>query len=446
MLATGGMAQAASLAPRGCPISHCTSGATGVIGQALAESVPFVSSNRGIGSLHAEGCSGNGSRLLCLFVRDKSPAARKGTLKALDATTLRPLWGSAAAANSYDLDPTTAAIGQVPVVFSDSTLTAGDAFVQVHYSAAGAMLGKLSLSGAGTNFGLRLLSGKLGVVSQGNGVLTLVNLVSWQNIGSLVLQDPQTQTPVNLVGPAAASPNALYVVGYSSAIGHGILFSIVVDPDTQQLKVRSTFSYTGQSGAAPVVVDPASSGMSDYLVLLHVPGLIEDATPQNRLLGLLESPSGLVQGWAIGLAAPLAVSPTVDSASQSLFYESGSYVRQCSLISGAPLQTFNLKEIGGFPASFRLNGHLVASNAGGAFTLLLGGGVTLPKSASGEFVMAFQPLAAPDSLLWKQKIADEIAGYTGAWNFSAASQPGAMCPIAISVNGLQSVITRLCDH
>jgi hypothetical protein len=441
-----GSVQAQSLAPRGCPISHCTPAATGVISQALTDNVLVTNANSALGSLHAEGCSGNGARLMCLFLKDKAPASRKGTLKALDATTLKALWGSAAAANSYDLDANTAAMGQVPVIFSNGLATAGDASVQVLYNSAGTAIRQLQLSGGGTNFGLTPLTSPYGVVSQGNGVLTLVDTSSWQNVGSLVLRNPLTQDPVNLVGPSAGFADTLYAVGYNDADGTGVLFSVTIDSDTPHMKVRSMFNFTGQSGATPVAVSPGVSGLTGTLVLLHVPGLPGDGTPQNRLLGLVDSAAGLSQRWEMALPAPLAVSPTVDAGSQSLFYESGPYIRQVSLNSGVLLQIFDLAQIGGFPASFRLNGHLVSSSADGVFTLLLGGGATVPKRAAGQFVMAFQPMVAPTTLLWKQKIADQLATYNGAWNFSAASQAGALCPIAIAITEFQSTITRLCDH
>jgi hypothetical protein len=307
-------------------------------------------------------------------------------------------------------------------------------------------LAQLPLSGQGTNFGLLPVSQDHAIVAQGNGVLTLVDLAAWQNIGSLTLFDPGTQNPINLVGPTSASAGTVYVVAYEDAHDRGTLFAIVLDADTQQLDVRSTFSFKGRSGAKPVVVTADVSGLSFDVVLLHVPGLSGDVTPQNRLLGLADSAGHLSVQWSIPLSAPLAVSPTVDAGSRTLFYESGAYIRQNSIASGAPLQTFNLRTIGGFPASFRLNGHVGGSSAAGLFTLLLSGGVTSPGSAAGQYLMSFQPLIAPTTLLWSWKIAAQPASYSGAFNFAPAMQGGTMCPVAISITSLNSTLTRLCDH
>jgi len=445
-LAMSGAASASTLAPQGCPISHCTPASTGLIGQPLLDAVTVVNSNSGMGLLHAEGCSGDGARLYCLFMRDKAIGVRKGTLKAIDTTTLKPQWGSAAAAGA-DLDPNSAAVGQVPVIFDDGSIAAGDGSVENLYSASGALLAQLSLGGQGTNFGLEPLSPDYGVVSQGNGVLTLVSLASWQNRGSLTLTDPVTQSPVNLVAPASASAGVLYALTYDNTHDSGTLYSVVIDPDTQQLSVRSTLSFTGRSTAKPVVVSPDISGLSTDLVLVQAPGLIGDVTPQNRILGVADSGVQLSTLWSIALAAPVTVAPTVDAGSRSLFYQSGYYIRQNSLTSGAALQAFNLRTIGGFPSAFRLNGHIGGSNAMGAFTLLLSGGVTAPSSAAGEYVMLFRPLITPTALTWSMKIADQQASYTGAFDFAPATQTGVMCPIAIAVNGLTSAtLTRLCDH
>ena len=60
------------------------------------------------------------------------------------------------------------------------------------YNSSGAVIGKLSLRGNDLNFGLTPISDTYGVVSQANGVLTLVNMSTWKNAGTLVLLDPVT--------------------------------------------------------------------------------------------------------------------------------------------------------------------------------------------------------------------------------------------------------------
>jgi len=439
--------RAASLTPTGCAINHCTPEATSVITQPLIQTVITSNSNSVLGTMQYEGCSGNGTRLMCLYAYDAAPASKKGTLKVLDATTLKAIWGSAAAPNSYNLDPTTATYGQVPVSFADGSIAAGDAHYHVLYNSSGAVIGQLPLDGIGNNLGLTPLSSAYGVVSQGDGVLTLVNLATWQNVGTLVLVDPLTQAAIRLVGPSSGTSDVLYVEGYNSLDGGGVLFSVALDENAQQLTVRSTFSFTGQSGATPVVVTPSVSGLPNNLVLLHVPGLIGDPQPQNRLLGLSDSSvTGLAQSWAIPLSAPLAVAPTIDDVSMSLFYRTGSNIYQADILSGTPIQTFSPQAIGGFPASFKLIGHLGASQVGSVFTLLLSGTYATSKTAGEQLVIEFQPIASPTTFVWTDKISNVSGGYTGGWNFAPSTQSGVMCPIAISMFGSKTAIVRLCDH
>jgi hypothetical protein len=438
-------ARSQTLAPSGCPINHCTPEYTGLIHQSLISTVITTIDNDSLGSLQAEGCSGNGARLACLYIRDAAPANRRGTLKMLNANTLRPIWGSAAA-DSFDLDPHTAASGQVPVFFSNGTIAAGDAANVVLYSASGAVLGRVPVAGAGNNLGLTPISSSQGIVSQSDGVLTLVNLSTWAEASSLRLTDPATQAPVNLIGPSTGTANVLYAIAYDSSTGIGVLYSVIVD-DAGQLAIRSTFSFLGRSGASPVVITPSISGLPANLILLYVPGLIGDDQPQDRLLALTDSgASGFEQTWAIPLATPVAVSPTVDPGSLSVFYETGATIHQNALLTGAPIQSFNIKTIGGYADSFRLVGHLGASQVGSTFTLLLTGTYATSKKGGVQCAIEFQPIASPSSLVWAEQIADVDSGYTGAWNFAPSLQSDIMCPIAVSTKGAKSRIVRLCDH
>jgi hypothetical protein len=435
-----------TLAPSGCPINHCTPEYTGLTYQPLITTVITNIDNGSLGSLQAEGCSGNGTRLACLYIRDSAPANRKGTLKILNANTLKPVWGSASAPNSLDLDPHSAADGQVPVFFSNGTVAAGDASNFVLYSSAGAVLGTLPVGGQGNDLGLIPISSTHGIVSQGDGVLTLVNLGTWTQEGSLTLTDPATEERVNLIGPSAGSSNVLYPIAYDSRSGTGVLYSVVVDK-RGHLAIRSSFSFLGQAGASPVVITPSISGLPANLILLHVPGLIGEEQPKDHLLALSDTGgSEFEQSWAITLDTPVAVSPTVDPGSLSIFYETGSTIHQNALLTGEPIQTYNIKTIGGYADSFRLVGHLGASQVGSTFTLLLAGTYATSKRGGVQCAIEFQPIASPSSLVWVEQIADVESGYTGAWNFAPSLQSGVMCPIAISMKGAKSRIVRLCDH
>ncbi len=444
----GSICQAQSLAPDGCPVFHCTIEATGVTLQPLIAAVSTITSNSALGVLPKQGCSGNGATLTCLFSTDNATGIAQGTLKMLDATTLQPIWGSAGLASSYNLDAPSSSDGQVPVNFANGTIAAGDSHYLVRYTAKGAVIRKLSLRGNDLNFGLTPISDTYGIVSQANGVLTLVNFSTWTNAGTLVLLDPVTNGSLQLVSPSSGAANVLYAVAQNKVSGNGFLFSVTINPTTNRLEVSSVFTFTGQTGASPVVVTPSISGLPNNLILLHVPGLIGDPQPKNRLLGLSDSATGLQQIWAVPLSAPLIVSPTVDQGSMSFFYHQNysPIIYQNQLVTGAEIRSFNLQTIAGVPGPFSLNAHLGATQYGSVFTMLLGGGFTSAPGVGAEYVMAFQPIASPGAVLWSKQISSVPASYLAAWNFAPSSETGIVCPIAITdYTSGDSAIVRLCD-
>ena len=426
-----------------CPQFHCTREATGVMAHAITGQAPVVNSNSALGSLRFQGCSGDGVRLSCLFASDSTIGLGRGTLKVLNASTLTPVWGSAGAPKSYDLDANDVA-GQVPLNFADGRLAAGDSSFHVLYDASGVMLAKLPVGGTGTNFGLTPISAALGIVSQSDGVLTLVNMASWQNAGTLVLRDPETGAAVRLVSPSSASADTLFAVGFNPKNNHGFLFAVTIDPSTRQIGIRTTWVFTGVSGASPVVVAPAVTGLPRNLVLLHVPGLPADAVPRDRLLGLLDTGNGMTPLWTITLDAALPVAPTIDSVTQTLFfvYSGDGRVFQHSLLSGARLRVFDVQAATRLPGSFVLNGHLGASQAWSGFTLLLSGKVSSAAPGSnGQYVIAFRPGEA-SPVMWVKRINARADLHTAAWNLAPSSQPDVDCAVVVGTN---SGITRLCD-
>jgi len=445
LLTLGSYSMAETVAPAGCPLLHCTVEATSVMYQPIVQKVTNVTNNNTIGSTKAQGCSGNGSSLFCLFNTDNITGAGKGTLKMLDAMTLQVIWGSAAE-NSYDLKPMSSAGAQAPLVLSNGWVAAGDNSVHVLYDTSGAMRGKVAVGGNGYNLGLTPVSDIYGIVTQTDGVLTLVDMSTWQAIRVLTLRDPITNGRVKLTSPSSGSNNVLYAVGNNSANNHGFLFSVAVDPETRTLKLKSTSTFTGKTGATPVVVVPSMTGFENNLVLLHVPGLIKDAEPQNRLLGLLDTAFGFALQWTIPLAEVLPVAPTIDQSTQSLFFvhnNGDATVYQYSFLSGAPINTFDIRTIGGFSSTFSLNGHLNSIQAGDTFTLLISGGNWSNWAAiRGQYAIAFTPFAAPSSLLWAKKTFAVPDIYTAAWNLGISSQPDVFCPIVV---GRTSGISRLCD-
>jgi hypothetical protein len=443
---------ARNLATDGCPLFHCTVEATGTIYQPMISTVTNTSvtnNSASLGYLPKQGCSGNGTVLACLFATDNQTGIGAGTLKQLNATTLQANWGSAGAANSFNLNAGQAASGQVPVVFSDGSIAAADGTHLVLYGPKGAVLKTLALTGNKLNLGLTPLSPTYGVVSEANGLLTLVNMTTWTSAGTLTLVDPVTNGVLTLVSPSTAAPNVLYAVAENKVTGNGYVFSIALNTTTNQLVVSSWFPFTGQSGASPVVVTPSVSGLSNNMILLHVPGLLGDVQPQNRLLGIQDLPTGLAQMWFILLTAPLVVAPTFDQDSLNVFYHQNysPVIYESKLLTGLPVHTLNLQTIAGMPSNFQLNTHLGATQYGSTFTLLLGGQYTTSPGVGAQFVLAYQPIASPKTLLWSKQISTEPLSYFAAWNFAPSLETGIVCPIAITSDTTStSLMVRLCDH
>ncbi len=433
-------ASAQILAPLGCPIFHCTVEATGVMDEALIQTAATVTYNNTLGSMKAQACSGDGTHLACLFAIDATAGAGQGTLKLLDATTLEPLWGSHAAPDSYDLDPGSSSGGQAPVLFANGDIAAGDKTYHVRYNLAGGVAGRLALAGKGNNFGLTPISDTHGVVTQTDGVLTLVNMSTWQALGSLKLTDSGSRLQV--VSPSSATGNVLYVVALNPQTNVGYLFSVVMNAAKQKPRIRSTYAFTGRTEASPVIVEKAISGLQSNLILLHVPGLGGDS--QNRLVALKDTGSALVTAWSIDLAAALPVSPSIDQTTKSLFFEykDDSRIFQYNLMTGQPVQTYDIRAIGGFPEGFALNGHMGATQANATYTMLLGGAIASVPGSNGQYVIAFTPVATPNSLLWAVKVRKTPDKYLAAWNTAPSSNAGTYCPV---VNGPLSGLTRVCD-
>jgi hypothetical protein len=428
----------------GCPVFHCTVEATGLMHQRVVSQVPTLVSNSALGVFRGQGCSGDIDGLFCLINAEGAATSAAGTLKSLNTSTLTPLWGTATAANSFNLDPASAGIGQVPYILANGNVAAGDATVHVLYNRNGAMLGKTPLAGRGRNFGMTPLSDRYSVVSQTDGVLTLVDTEQWQAISALQLLDPGTNDPLMLVSPSSASGDVLYVVAANATRTKGFLFSIVLDQATPSLRIRSSFTFVGRSGASPVVVTPSITGMSDNLVLLHVPRLLTDKKSNNRLLGITDNGQQLSSTWSIGLPSAMEVAPTIDPISRSLFYvlANDPQVYQNDLATGLSTKAFNLQSIGAFPGTFKLNGHLVASQLEDNFTVFLSASVSNTQADNGQYVMAFKPTTAAAEIIWSKKISSTADAYTAAWSLVPSTTPDVFCPVVV---GSTSGVSRLCD-
>lgn len=434
----------------GCPMFHCSPEATGVISDALLSQPTTVLTNNALGTIERQGCSGDGPRIACLFTTDAvASGVARGTLKVLDATTLQPIWGSGGVPNSYDIDPSSFSTGQVPLLFADGSLAAGDSYRHVLYSSTGQALKSITLNGRGPNMGMTPVSEKYGVISQTNGTFTLVDLATWTKVHDLTVKAEGSY--VRLSSPSAGSRNVLYAVGANSGSDHGFLFALAVQPDGgggDKLVLRATFVFSGKPATSAVIVKPQTTGFAGNLVLLYVPGLPGDGTSlRNRLMGLLDDGSSTFsQAWSapIMLGDKLNVTPAVDEVSRSLFfYDHGALIYRHDLLSGRFVERYDVASAGGFPSSFAINGHLTSNLYGGAFTLLLSGSYQQRRGASAQIAAGFQPLISPTSLLWSRKIIDEPDSYTAAWVIGPATKsPGYYCPIVV---GTTSGISRVCD-
>jgi len=428
----------------GCPLFKCTPEATGVMSQQVVQTPSRMTKNSALGTMKAQGCSGDGDRMACLFVTDTvAGTPGRGTLKLLNGTTLQPVWGSGDSPNSYNLQAATAAGGQVPYLFANGRIAAGDGRVHALYEADGRLVSTVALAGRGSNLGLTPVGGDLGVVSQTDGVLTLINMANWSTLGSLILRDPTLGTQLPLVTPSSSSGGTLYAVAGSSNNVRSFLFTVHVDPTTKRLKQRARFEFIGKTGASPVVVTPAQTGLAGNLVLLHAPSLAGDTAPQNRLLGLLDSGARTISlAWSIPLTEALRVAPTIDTATQTLFFSYGPDARvyQHGFVDGSSIRSFDIRALGGFPSGFALNGHLAATQSPAGFSLLLSGSVIDTPGSTGQYLMAFRPDVS--GMIWIRRTQSRADSYTGAWSLVPSLLPGAACPV---VMGLPSGLTRVCD-
>lgn len=433
---------------QGCPAFHCNKEATGVIPASIIASPTAVTVNNSVGSMSGQGCSGDVNGLFCLVTREAlGSSGPKGTLKSVDPTSMMMLWGSASAANSYDLAMDTASVGQVPYILANGYVAAGDSTGHVLYNRDGGMIGRAVLAGSGNNFGMTPLSDRYAAVSQKDGVITLVDTSTWQSVSSLVLKDPSNSGPVALVSPSSASGNVLYAVTSSSLRNRGILFAVVLDEATKTLSVRSTFVFTGASGASPVVVKTEVSGKSWPMVLLHTPGLPGDATAVDRLMALTDNGRRFSTTWSVTLPSGLPVSPTIDAARKGVLYvlRNGTKITRLDLGTGALQDELNIQSISGFSGTsgtFKLNGHMAAAASGQAFNLLISAEIAGSTTGeNGQYTMVVDGVGK--SLLWLRKTSDVADSYTAAWNVvRSGSTETSLCPVVV---GAKTGLTKICN-
>lgn len=454
----------------GCPQFHCTPEATGVMFQPIIDSPSLARhitrSPASLGTLYAQGCSGNGTLLACLV---DPPPGTFGTLKILDTRARPAMTVVASDASSF---PSMAlgtgwSHGQAPFMFSDGRIGAGDAnWYRIYkFNQANPTVTSIALPpparGANTT-GLTDLANGYGVVARNDGVLTFINMAQGTAVGSLTLAGPNGEA-VTLASPPTSSDGVLYVVANGDS---GYLFAVSMVGNVVPSTWNWCFTYDGKTGASPVEATPVATGYSSTLILLHVPGTSPE-TPQ--LLGILDNGSSATLQWFIPLAEDLVVSPSVDAGNHMVYliYSDDYRVYGYPLnVAGTPPvlndmgTTYDLEALTGL-SSLQLNGHIgaIQTEVAGDFTLLLAAeaspGSTPSSSASlnprSEYMIVLQPTPAPGSA-WSTLISAKPARYAAAWNLSRSSARGVYCPVVVEggptggQNPPPNGAVLMCDH
>lgn len=447
----------------GCPQFHCTPEATGVMSQPIIGSASLAThitrSGPSLGTLYAQGCSGNGKLLACLV---DPPPGKLGTLKILDTRarpTMRVVASDAWFFPSMPLEGSWSH-GQAPFMFSDGRIGAGDANSYKIYNFAKANRTVTSVAlppapqGART-MGLTDLANGYGVVTRTDGVLTFINMEQGTAIGSLSLTGLDGE-PITLSSPPSASNGVLYVVANGDA---GYLYAVSMAGNAAPSTWNWRYTYSGKTGASPVEATPAATGYSKTLILLDVPGTSPD-TPQ--LQGIIDNGSSATLQWFSPLAEDLAVAPSVDGGHHMLYltYKDDYRVFGYPLyVAGTPpvlnemSTSYDLQALTGL-SWVQLNGHIgaIQTKATGDFTLLLAAQASSDgASSNSEYMIVLRPTPAPGSA-WSTLISQDAARYTAAWNLSPSSTRGVYCPVVVeggpttTQNPSPNGAVLMCDH
>jgi hypothetical protein len=427
-----------------CPMFHCNPEATTVVNKAIvANRIKVANSN--LGQLKAQGCSSDGTYLACIYFTDEATGVARGVVKVLDAATMQPLWGSEGATNSYNLNIGDVSPGQVPVFLENQKkISAGDSSRYVRYDllTGEADANYISISGASV-MGMTPISNNLGVITQTDGVMTLIDLINWKKLDQITIVDPLNKDPISLVSPSTGSNDVIYsVVVNKKSNNAGYLISVICDSTKLKLAQKSYYSYNGVSGASAIVLKPAQTGLSQNLILFHAPASAE--LNQNSITAVIDEVDAFHLKWRIPLASSLQVTPTVDDVSKNIYYQLSdqNVIFRNNYMDGASSGSFNIQNLGAFASSFKLNGHLAASQSAAGFSLLLAGSVPSGDVGAGQYIISFFPAGTGD-LGWIKKIGARGDLYTAAWNFySPGRNLNTVCPIIV---GYKSGLTKLCN-
>ncbi len=410
--------------------------------QALVPMVTGFLSNNSYGSIKAQGCSGNGQVVACLFSKDNFTDAKKGTLKLIDAKTLNAIWGSSQS-GGVDLAWSGIFAGEVPSFLPDGSIVAGDNIYLNKYDINGKLIYSISpLPSTANNMGLTLINDGLGVVSQTDGTLTLIDLNLGQILDSKKILDMKTGEAIKLVSPSTGSLNTIYSVGKNS-VSQGYLFSIHLDPSSTRLEIGSQFKFDGPTGASAVILKPTQTGLSSNLILLHSPGINGDGL--NHLLGILEQTTSLQVLWNALLPGQLVVSPTIDDVAKIVYLVllQDANIYSFNFADGTTAKKpINVASLLNLSSGFKINGHMSSSQTGGKFSILVAGSIGY-GAGIGQYVVAVNPSSKLPKLIWGQRIAAQPMSGMSAWNASTYGTGNVnFCPL---VSSPDMTLTRICD-
>ncbi len=382
------------------------------------------------GNLVAQGCSGDGKRLACLYSVDKSGT---GTLKVFDPIEKRQIWGSK---GSYDLNASKAGMGQVPFITSTGQILASDNQSVVRYTSTGALVKTLKLTGSldSLSFGVVGLTQNIGLVNQKNGALTAFDLDQLTNKGSIQLKN-NSGSNVRLSSPVSAHKNRVYAATQESGTGLMNSYLKAIEATNNTLSQKWEFSYRGMTGASAVVVPPQISGRVYPMLLLHTPARAGSSTVADELVALEDQGSTFKILWRIPLSSGMEVSPLINPGKRHFYLQlKGSPALRTYDFNGVYLSSVNIRTLepeGMNWSDLTLNGHLVGTFTAATQMVFLSGG-----GATGQFVMGLDPVAG--ALVWATQTFSSKEQYTGAWTIQTRS--GGNCPIVLGPNSGISVL------
>lgn len=416
----------------GCPQFHCTPGATSVMTQSIISSpnAAAISAPTAFGQLQAQGCSGNGTVVACVYPLDPVK------LKVLNANLTSTVWTSSTP--GLGIYP-----GQVPFFFGNGDIGVGDKNKYYRFTGSGALVSPaLTLWNPGAaNVGLTYVGNSQGIISQSDGSLTLIDMTTMAELARTQLTTA-LGAAISFQSPPAGADGVLYVIakvpGSLPSESHLFAVSVHAVPGGWQLSPRIDMQFSGTSGASPVVTrDPAYAG---NIVLLPT-----KSGATNSLLALEDNLTASTFGsrWSRTLADNLLVTPTVDEANQRVYFQYTKYaadpsIVQLNLQTGAVQATYNIKTLFSRAPDFELAGHISAIADGvNPFTILVVGNETATGAA-----FAVQP-AAVTPAVWQKNI-PKASAY-GAWNLLPSTIPGTYCPTLSLLGSTNNGVIKICN-